>query len=277
MLHDFKTAQPIEFYKHFLKENVRPDGRELLKFRDALLNIGSINTARGSALVRLGHTMVICGISAELAEPKATTPDKGFFVPNVDLPPSCSNKYRPGPPSDDAQILSQFVLDVATNSEVLKLENLCIATKKLAWVIYADIQCISHDGNLKDAIIAALYAALRNTKLPTVEYNEETADVQVKQDQLFQLPIQTCPVSSTFALFQDEILLADPTNEEEEISNGTITIVVNSEGKLCMVSKPGGAEMKEEKLKVCIRTALKRHAEVMSLVTTALCEDEPVR
>ena len=37
----------------------------------------------------------------------------------------------------------------------------------------------------------------------------------------------------------------------------------------------GGAEMKEDQLKICIRTALKRHAEVLSLVTTAL-GDEPV-
>ena len=34
---------------------------------------------------------------------------------------------------------------------------------QLSWVIYADIQCISHGGNLSDAIIAALYAALENS------------------------------------------------------------------------------------------------------------------
>ena len=42
----------------------------------------------------------------------------------------------------------------------------------------------------------------------------------------------------TWNSFSD-ILLADPTNEEEEISSGSITIVVTSEGKLCMVHKPG--------------------------------------
>jgi len=269
MIHDFKTAQPVEFYKHFLKENIRPDGRELLKFRSSLLNIGSINTARGSALVRLGHTMVICGITAELAEPRSSKPNEGYFVPNVELPASCSNKYRPGPPSDDAQILSQFVVDVAKNSGILNLEDLCIAPKKLSWVIYADIQCVSHGGNLPDAIVAAMYAALENTKLPKVLYNEDTASVEVKEDEHFKLPLNTCPVSSTFAIFQDGILLADPTNEEEEISNGIITIVVTSEGNLCMVNKPGGAQIKEEQLKVCIRTSLQRHAEVQSLINTA--------
>lgn len=276
MIHDFKTAQPLEFYKHFLKEHIRPDGRKLTTFRNTLLNIGSINTARGSSIVRLGHTMVICGIGAELAEPSPSSPNEGFFVPNVDLPASCSNKYRPGPPSDDAQILSQFISDTAKNSGMLDLEELCIAPKKLSWVIYADIHCVSHDGNLADAIIIALYSALQNAKLPTIKYVEETADVQVQEDVVFSLPLKDCPVSTTFALFQDDILLVDPTNEEEEISNGTMTIVVGNEGQLCMLHKPGGLVIKENQLKECIRRALVRHAEVVSLISTAV-EQRPIR
>ena len=33
-------------------------------------------------------------------------------VPNVDLPPLCSSRFRPGPPGEQAQVLSQFVADV---------------------------------------------------------------------------------------------------------------------------------------------------------------------
>lgn len=75
------------------KENCRPDGRELTEFRTTTLNIGetspqcvsvcerdvsvtyigflilfpclgSISTADGSALVKLGNTTIICGIKA---------------------------------------------------------------------------------------------------------------------------------------------------------------------------------------------------------------------
>ena len=40
--------------------------------------------------------------------------DAFFFqsVPNVDLPPLCSSRFRPGPPSEQAQVLSQFVADI---------------------------------------------------------------------------------------------------------------------------------------------------------------------
>ncbi|MEQ2257117.1 Exosome complex component RRP43 [Ilyodon furcidens] len=60
----FKTAEPLEYHRSFLKENCRPDGRELSEFRTTTLNIGSISTADGSALVKMGNTTIICGIKA---------------------------------------------------------------------------------------------------------------------------------------------------------------------------------------------------------------------
>ena len=107
MADDYKIAQPVEYYKHFLKENIRPDGRQLTEFRRTVLNVGTVTTARGSAVLKLGHTMVVRGVTAELAEPTAEHPKRGYFVPNVELPPLCSLDFRPGPPDDKAQVLSQ--------------------------------------------------------------------------------------------------------------------------------------------------------------------------
>lgn len=61
------------------KENCRPDGRELGEFRTTTVNIGSITTADGSALVKLGNTTVICGVKAELAAPAADSANKGYI------------------------------------------------------------------------------------------------------------------------------------------------------------------------------------------------------
>lgn len=33
-------------------------------------------------------------------------------MPNVDLPPLCSSRFRPGPPGEQAQAASQFIADV---------------------------------------------------------------------------------------------------------------------------------------------------------------------
>ena len=42
------------------------------------LTSGSISTANGSSLVRMGETTMVCGIKAEVAEPNIATPEEGF-------------------------------------------------------------------------------------------------------------------------------------------------------------------------------------------------------
>ena len=51
--------------------------RECLRFNTA--NKGSISTADGSALVRLGETTIVCGVKAEIAEPELDRPEEGFL------------------------------------------------------------------------------------------------------------------------------------------------------------------------------------------------------
>nr|XP_020634806.1 exosome complex component RRP45B-like [Pogona vitticeps] len=85
-------------------------------------------------------------------------------VPNVDLPPLCSSRFRPGPPGEEAQAASQFIADVIENSQIVLKEDLCIVDGKIAWVLYCDIICLDYDGNLLDASLCAFLAALKNGK-----------------------------------------------------------------------------------------------------------------
>jgi exosome complex component RRP43 len=43
------------------------------------LRVGSVTTADGSALIRMGETTMVCGIKAEIAEPDAASPNEGFI------------------------------------------------------------------------------------------------------------------------------------------------------------------------------------------------------
>lgn len=42
-------------------------------------SVGSISTAEGSALVRMGATTVVCGVKAEIAEPELDRESEGFL------------------------------------------------------------------------------------------------------------------------------------------------------------------------------------------------------
>jgi exosome complex component RRP43 len=158
----------------------------------------SISTADGSALVRLGKTTIVCGVKAETAPPDLDAPEAGFLgtpfphevsdsetillskkVPNLDLPALSSSKFKPGPPGEDAQVLSErlnqaLVRCVATllligyliifrSSGIISPSSLCIHPGKVVWVLYVDAVCINYDGNAFDATLIAMVAALKNS------------------------------------------------------------------------------------------------------------------
>ncbi|XP_075055114.1 exosome complex component RRP43 [Mixophyes fleayi] len=266
----FKTVEPLEYYRKFLKENCRPDGRDLNEFRTTTINVGSITTANGSALVKLGNCSVICGIKAEFTTPAIDAPNKGYIVPNVDLTPLCSSRFRPGPPGEEAQVASQFIADVIQNSQIIEKEDLCIVNSKLAWVLYCDLICLNYDGNILDACTCALVAALRNVQLPSVKINEDTGLAEVELSTKNALKIQKQPVSTSFAIFDDLYILVDPTDEEEGLATGLLTIVIDEDGKLCTIRKPGGSALSAEQLQDCISRAVTRHKEVQTLLDDVL-------
>ena len=102
---------PQEYFKKFVQQSVRPDGRKLTKVRkttistgldnasgdedDTALNCGlftgSIKSAEGSAIVKIGNTTAVAGIKAQLIVPLDEHPDKGTigklisvsFAPNM--------------------------------------------------------------------------------------------------------------------------------------------------------------------------------------------------
>lgn len=227
--------------------------------------LGCVTTADGSALVKLGNTTVMCGIKAELCKPKTETPKCGYIVPNVELSPLCAPHFRPGPPGEQAQVMSQFMLDILNNSRCIDMESLCISAGKLVWVLYCDLVCLDYDGNVTDACVLALLAALKNVYLPEVKMNEETDSPETDMTHTTPLLITTQPVSSTYAIFDDNVLLVDPTAEEENLATGIVTIVTNND-QICSVHKPGGSPLRPEQLIDCFTRSFDRSREICRLI-----------
>ncbi|XP_064482039.1 exosome complex component RRP43-like [Ornithodoros turicata] len=217
---------------------VRSDGRELNERRPTAVNIGSISTADGSAVVKIGCTSIVCGIKAELAEPTVDEPKKGFIVPNVDLFPICSPMFKMGPPSEHAQVLSKMMLDMLNSSGCIDLERLCIVEGKLSWCLYVDLTCLDYDGNVAEACIMAATAALANLTLPKVATEGEEINVLWERE---QAGIQHGPLAATFAILADDIVVVDPTHEEECLAKEVFTIALTHDGKVCMTHIPGGS------------------------------------
>ncbi|CAG8488398.1 2906_t:CDS:10 [Ambispora gerdemannii] len=261
---NFRKIQPKEFIKKFLEQNVRPDGRVFRQFRKTTVNSGHISTADGSAVVRIGNTTVVCGIKAEVAEPKTSTPKEGYLVPNIELSPICSSKVKPGPPSEHAQVMSENLNKLLKSSSVISLKDLCIEEGKAVWVLYADIICINYDGNVFDASVIAIIAALNNLRLRKVEYNEGL--VTATETRPIKLNLSRLPLSSTFALFDGLYLLADPSDAEESVMEEMVTVVCDETGKLCNIWKRGGPSCSPDQIITCVSLARERYTTIYDTV-----------
>ncbi|XP_035892439.1 exosome complex component RRP43-like isoform X1 [Anopheles stephensi] len=267
-LKTFKLLHPVKYYKDYLENNIRPDGRELEDLRPLAISFGVINSADGSAIVKLGNTTVVCGIKAELAAPKALEPRQGFLVPNVDFSPVCSPSYRPGPPSEEAQVHSRSLADAISNAHCIDLQDLCISPGKLVWALYCDLTCLDHDGCVFDVAIISLVAALHTVKLPTIQYNHDTGETRTDTSTFSPLSVHCVPVTTTFVMVSDR-LITDPTSEEEKLASTTLTVTV-SDGKMSFFNQSGGDPFDSAALKNCTDSALKRERSVRRMIQSMM-------
>ncbi|KAI8049072.1 ribosomal protein S5 domain 2-type protein [Syncephalis plumigaleata] len=260
----FKRVQPEEYYRKILEQNVRPDGRSFEGFRTTIVNAGCIGTAEGSAVVRIGDTTVVCGIKAEVAEPTLDHPNQGYFVPNVELGPLCSSRFRPGPPGDLAQLISERLHSLL--SKVVVLEDLCIEPEQAVWVIYADLTCLNYDGNIFDACVLALSAALKNTRIPSASLDADEGIVRADEQITQPLTLNPFIFAATFGIYEGRLLLADPNASEEPLVASHVTVCLMKDGQLAALWKNGGGYCSLEQIQQCIAQAKSRYTELSSLV-----------
>ena len=58
-LEAYRRLFPLAFLERHLRESVRPDARRLSEARPTTVALGAVSSAHGSALVRLGDTVML--------------------------------------------------------------------------------------------------------------------------------------------------------------------------------------------------------------------------
>lgn len=76
------------------------------------------------------------------------------------LGPSCLDHYCVRQPFDGPPIPDK---SRSHSAGILPLSALCIHPERAAWVLYVDATCINYDGNVFDAALIAMVAALKNS------------------------------------------------------------------------------------------------------------------
>uniref|UniRef100_A0A6M2CVZ7 Ribosomal RNA-processing protein 43 n=1 Tax=Rhipicephalus microplus TaxID=6941 RepID=A0A6M2CVZ7_RHIMP len=175
--------------------------------------------------------------------------------------------FKPGPPCEQAQALSKMLLDILNSSECVNLEKLCIEEGKLSWCLNIDLTCLDYDGNMAEACILAATAALCSVTLPKVDTSDGEVNVLMERE---KVDINDGPLAATFAVLADDVIVIDPTHEEECLAAETFTVVLNVDDSICGVHKPGGFALGTGQMCQHVETARKLVKDTRDLLSTAL-------
>uniref|UniRef100_A0A2P2I7C2 Ribosomal RNA-processing protein 43 n=1 Tax=Hirondellea gigas TaxID=1518452 RepID=A0A2P2I7C2_9CRUS len=266
----WKVIEPDSYYKSFLSKKQRPDGRGWNTARSITVRVGSVGTAEGSATVRLGNTTVVCGIKAEVCRPTLEQPNRGFVVPNVELYPCCSAQFKVGPPGEKAISTSQFLNGLLQSANIIDYTQLCPLPNKAAWCLYIDLVCVDYDGNLIDACVMAMIAALLHLSLPVLSYDEDTEALSLSEEHTEKLDIKERPLSTTFGIYDSQVQLMDPSCVDESECIGEVCVVLLQDGEVCSTRKTGGRQVSSAQVENFIALASKRLPELHESLEEAL-------
>jgi exosome complex component RRP42 len=206
----------------------RLDGRSPDEYRPISIEPGFVTTADGSALVRIGETMVLAGIKLEPGKPFPDTPNAGVLTTNAELIPLSSPTFEPGPPQPGAIEVSRVVDRAIRAAEMVDLTSLCVTPGEKCWTCFVDLHVLAHAGNLIDTAFLAAVAALNRATLPAKRFGIAEADSP--------LPIHHVPIECTFVRLGDTIVV-DPTFEEEHAAQGRLTIATDESGRVVAMQK----------------------------------------
>jgi len=275
------STSESRFITNALASGLRVDGRRPLEARPLLVALGSV---AGSVQVKLGATQVLAVATAELVEPYPDRPAEGVLQFFVEFSPMASPAFEAGRPPEAAVEMSRLLDRSLRMSQAIDVESLCVVASKHVWSVRTDVTVIDDRGNLTDAATFAALVALRHLRLPPVSVSgvgdEASASVlSMDQGEPTPLVFHHTPVAVSLGFFRggsgggsggggggggggsgggasaEMLSVVDPSDREELVLEGRLTVVLNQHQELCALHKPGGLPVAPARLLEAIRHA----------------------
>lgn len=249
-----------EYMFRLLERGERIDGRKMDEFRETKLETKVIESAEGSARVKIGKTDVIVGIKLGIGTPFSDMPNMGVLKTGAEFTPIADPDFESGHPGEDATELARIVDRGIRESDSIDLEKLCLKEKEKVWEVFIDVHIINNDGNLIDASALAAIAALKTAKIPEIEDDKIIRDKLKKE-----LPIHHEPITITVGKVAGKLIF-DPNKEEEGVLDAKLSVAVMEDGKVCAMQKSGIHGLTVEDVESMIDLAIKKSKELRKLL-----------
>ncbi len=242
---------------NLISKGTRIDGRGLTDVRKIQVITDCIESADGSARVKLGKTEVIAGVKIIPGTPFGDTPNLGVLTTGAELIPMAHNTFESGPPGEDAIELARVVDRGIRESGMVDVEKLCIVPGEEVWMCFVDIYALDYDGNLFDAANLAAVCALKSARIPNIQYG--------KGDEDTPLPITCTPISIPEVKIGND-LIVDPNFDEEQISTARLTVTTDDNGNFRAMQKGGCGSITLDDLSLCLDRAVEKGAEIRKII-----------
>lgn len=260
----FRLVYPKNYHELFHKEEIRADERSFLESRFVKVEHENHENANGSSKVALGNTKVFCGIRAEASATKPGENILDFMDLQVTFPFVSAQSLRTNQTLEQTQIANFVMENFIQSTGLLKADDLTDCDGKVYWKLNCELVCVEDDGCLHDACSVALLAALRDVKLPVASLNKDSEGFQLDEKEKRSLQLRGMPLILTFATWSKDVLLADPTKEEEELGEGIISITYDSVSDLFGIFKSSGCALEMDFLDKCYLEAKKRSKKILA-------------
>jgi exosome complex component RRP42 len=250
-----------------LKKGIRLDGRKMDEFRDIKITIGVSATAEGSAMVECGGTKVIAGIKLDIGKPYPDSQEDGVMMVGTELLPLSNPSFESGPPKIESIETARVVDRGIREGKAIDTKKLCVKPGELVWTVLVDFVPLNYDGNLIDLGGLAALAALKSTKMP--ELKDDKIVSGSKTD--VSLPVSAMPLPITVGKVGD-VLIVDPTDEEEKFIDARLTVAVLEDSTLCAMQKGGDCSFTTKDINEMIELAIRKSHELRKKLKEALQE-----
>ncbi|MFH0884288.1 MAG: exosome complex protein Rrp42 [Candidatus Micrarchaeota archaeon] len=240
-----------------LSKGVRFDGRKFDEYRRIEVQKGVIKTAEGSAMGKIGETLVLVAIKFDVVKPFADRPKEGVLITNSELLPTASPGFEPGPPNEDSIEVARVVDRALRSAECVDLNSFFIEDEKVLG-LYVDLYVLNHAGNYTDTATLAATAALLDTKMPKIENSKI-----IRGEYTGMLNPTKLPATTTMVKIGDNWLV-DPSRDEERVLETALTIGT-TEGYVCAMQKGKGSLSKDE-LVSAMDIAFKRGDDIRNIL-----------
>ena len=240
-----------------LKDGKRTDGRGLQDWREINVMTNCIESADGSARVKLGKTEVIAGVKIIPGTPFPDTPTEGVLTTGMEFLPMAHPSFEGGPPGEDAIELARVVDRGIRESGMIDVKQLCIKEGEEIWMVFIDIYALDYDGNLFDACNLAAVSALRSAIVPWKTYG--------KGEENLPMPITCLPISVTECKIGND-LIVDPNFDEEAISAARLTVTTDDNGNFRAMQKGGRGSITRNDLSLCLDRAVEIGKQIRKII-----------